>query len=65
VRGSQTEYRDEFVARRSGEVFLYVNDAVIGLPWLSTYFYEKNFFRDKNYGKAMIAIRLCASARCN
>jgi hypothetical protein len=53
------------VARRSGEVFLYVNDAVIGLPWLSTYFYEKSFFRDKNHGKAMITIRLCASDKCS
>jgi hypothetical protein len=65
VRGSKTAYRDDFVARRSGEVFLYVNDAVIGLPWLSTYFYEKNFFRDKNYGTATITLRLCAGDGCD
>jgi hypothetical protein len=64
ARDSQTTYRDEFVARRSGEIFLYVNDAVIGVPWLSTYFYEKNLFRDKNYGKAAVTIRLCPSRSC-
>lgn len=59
VRDSKTAYRDEFVAQRSGEVFLYVNDAVIGLPWLSTYFYKKN------HGRAMITLRLCDSDGCD
>ena len=29
-------------ARRSGELFLYVNEAVIGLPGLSNLFYRNN-----------------------
>jgi hypothetical protein len=43
VPGAPTEtYRDTFVAERSGEVFLYVNDAVLGLPWLNDLFYGNN-----------------------
>jgi hypothetical protein len=30
------------VARKDGEVFIYVNDTSIFLPWLLTYFYENN-----------------------
>jgi hypothetical protein len=58
VRGSQNAWRSEFVASRSGEVFLYVNDAVLGLPWLTNVFYRGNT------GKAAITIRLCASDTC-
>jgi hypothetical protein len=29
-------------ATRSGELFVFVNDAVIGLPWLWNYFYQNN-----------------------
>jgi len=32
----------KFVARKDGEVFVYVNDTSIFLPWLLTYFYENN-----------------------
>ncbi|MDQ8732182.1 DUF2235 domain-containing protein [Bradyrhizobium sp. LHD-71] len=35
-------YRSAFIARRSGEVFLYVNDAVIAVPGLISAFYKKN-----------------------
>jgi hypothetical protein len=35
-------YRARFTAQRGGELFLYVNDAVIGLPRLSTYYYKNN-----------------------
>jgi len=43
VPGAPTEtYRATFVAERSGEVFLYVNDAVLGLPWLNDLFYANN-----------------------
>jgi uncharacterized protein (DUF2235 family) len=35
-------YKATFKASRSGELFLYVNDAVIGLPWVSDAFYSNN-----------------------
>jgi uncharacterized protein (DUF2235 family) len=35
-------YKATFKASRSGELFLYVNDAVIGLPWLYDAFYSNN-----------------------
>ncbi len=31
-------YQATFTAQRGGELFLYVNDAVIGQPWLNAYF---------------------------
>lgn len=40
--GSRPQLVDEFVADRDGEVFLYVNDAVVGLPWLADLFYGNN-----------------------
>jgi hypothetical protein len=46
-------YRDEFVAKHSGEVFLYLNEAVIGLPWVHSYFFGNNA------GSAKIKLRLC------
>jgi hypothetical protein len=45
-------YKARFTAQRKGEVFLYVNDAVIGLPWVN-YNYFKN-----NQGTAKITARL-------
>ena len=62
--GVPGHYRDFFVARRNGEVFLYMNDAVIGLPFLSDYFYTNNILKSGNRGKAKISIRLCDSERC-
>jgi hypothetical protein len=64
VAGSPNRYRDVFVANRDGEVFLYVNDAVVGLPWLSGYFYGNGLFHSGNRGKAKTTIRLCDSNEC-
>ena len=35
-------YRATFTAGSSGEVFMFVNDSVIGVPWLSGLFYGNN-----------------------
>jgi hypothetical protein len=35
-------YEAEFRAQRDGEIFLYVNDAVVALPYLSSVFYWNN-----------------------
>lgn len=40
-------HRDQFTARRSGEIFLCVNDAVIGLPWVHGWFYGAMHHRGK------------------
>jgi len=45
-------YRATFTAQRGGELFLYVNDAVIGLPWLNAYFFNRNT------GSARVTVRL-------
>ncbi|TFV41531.1 DUF2235 domain-containing protein [Bradyrhizobium frederickii] len=45
-------YKATFKAARSGELFLYVNDAVIGLPWLGDTFYPNNG------GKAKVTVKL-------
>jgi uncharacterized protein (DUF2235 family) len=45
-------YRDVLKADRSGEIFLYVNEAVIGLPWIYNWFYADH------RGKAKITVRL-------
>lgn len=45
-------YRDVFKADRSGEIFLYVNEAVIGLPWIYNGFYADH------RGKAKVTVRL-------
>jgi hypothetical protein len=37
--------------KRSGELFLYVNDAVVGLPWITDLFYRNN------HGTAHIVVR--------
>ena len=34
------QYTAKFTAQKSGEVFVYVNDAVIGIPGLFDYFYH-------------------------
>ncbi|WP_407117565.1 DUF2235 domain-containing protein [Bradyrhizobium sp. LMG 9283] len=47
-------YRDTFKPNRSGEVFLYVNDAVIGLPWVYDWFYGPPHHR----GKAKVTVRM-------
>jgi hypothetical protein len=44
-------YRTSFKVERSGEIFLYVNDAVIALPWLADRFYGNN------HGSAKIEVR--------
>ncbi|MCC8941718.1 DUF2235 domain-containing protein [Bradyrhizobium sp. Arg68] len=45
-------YKARFTADRSGEVFLYVNEAVVGLPWVTDWFYAAN------KGKAKVTVRL-------
>jgi hypothetical protein len=45
-------YRSTFTAQRGGELFLYVNDAVIGLPWVNDRYFKNNV------GTATIAVRL-------
>jgi hypothetical protein len=45
-------YKARFTADRSGEIFLYVNQAVIGLPWVTTWFYGDH------KGKAKVTVRL-------
>ncbi len=45
-------YRARFTADKSGEIFLYVNDAVIGLPWVSAHYYRNN------KGTAKVTVRL-------
>jgi uncharacterized protein (DUF2235 family) len=45
-------YTARFTADRNGELFLYVNDAAISLPWVYSYFYGNN------HGSAKISVRL-------
>jgi hypothetical protein len=45
-------YTARFSADRDGELFLYVNDATIGLPWVHSYFYGNN------HGSAKVGVRL-------
>uniref|UniRef100_E6VQ24 T6SS Phospholipase effector Tle1-like catalytic domain-containing protein n=1 Tax=Rhodopseudomonas palustris (strain DX-1) TaxID=652103 RepID=E6VQ24_RHOPX len=49
---SRPVYKATFKSQRSGELFLHVNDAVIGLPWLTS-----SFFRN-NQGAAKVTVRL-------
>lgn len=49
---SLVQYKARFVARRDGEIFLYVNDAVIGLPWIHSHFHKNNL------GTAKITVKL-------
>jgi hypothetical protein len=46
-------YTATFKARRSGEVFVYVNDAVIGVPR-----YFDHFYRSNNKGKADLTLEM-------
>ena len=48
-----TSYTATFRARRSGELFAYVNDTVIGIPGYFDYFYRLN-----NKGKADLTLEL-------
>jgi uncharacterized protein (DUF2235 family) len=50
---STTSYTAQFKARRSGELFVYVNDTVIGIPGYFDYFYTLN-----NKGKANLTLEL-------
>lgn len=45
-------YRATFIAERGGELFLYVNDAVIGLPRVNDYYFKRN------HGTAKVTVRL-------
>jgi hypothetical protein len=45
-------YTARFTANRDGEVFLYVNDAALALPWLYSTYYKNN------QGAAKISIKL-------
>jgi len=45
-------YRATFTAQRGGELFLYVNDAVIGLPWVNDHYFKNNV------GDAKVTVRL-------
>jgi hypothetical protein len=49
--GDKTRWTAEFNARGDGEVFVYVNDTSIFLPWLLTAFY------DNNKGSAWVELR--------
>jgi len=45
-------YRATFTAQRGDELFLYVNDAVIGLPWVNNHYFKNNV------GNAKVTVRL-------
>jgi len=50
---STTSYTAKFKARKSGEVFVYVNDSVVGIPGYFDYFYTLN-----NKGRADLTLQL-------
>jgi hypothetical protein len=50
-----TTYTATFKAQKTGEVFVYVNDAVIGLPG-----YFDVFYRSNNKGKSDLTLQLLA-----
>jgi len=50
---STTSYTAQFRARKSGEVFIYVNDTVVGIPGYFRYFYALN-----NRGRADLTLEL-------
>jgi hypothetical protein len=52
-RPSTTSYTATFKAQKTGEVFVYVNDAVIGIPRYFDHFYASN-----NKGKADLTLEL-------
>jgi len=47
----QVTYKATFLADHAGEIFLYVNDAVVAFPWLVRNFYNYN------QGTAKIKVR--------
>ena len=55
LQESGGEWIATFEPRASGEVFLYVNDAVIGLPWVYGFFYWHN-----NHGTANVTLEKIA-----
>ena len=55
--GHDKKFTADFKTERSGELFLYVNDAALPLPWLYQLFYRRN------EGEAMVTVtRACDSA---
>ena len=52
-QGPRQNYTATFKAQKTGEVFVYVNDAVIGIPGYFDYFYALN-----NKGKADLTLEL-------
>jgi hypothetical protein len=55
AKAAATTFTTEIVARSKGELFLYVNDAVVHFPWLTTFFYANN------QGSAQITVEPIAS----
>lgn len=53
-----SELKENFAPGRSGELFLYVNDAVLAVPWLQDFFYRNNA------GEATVTIMRCKSREC-
>jgi hypothetical protein len=47
-------YVSNFIAPNDGELFLYVNDALIAVPFLDTF---EGFYKN-NIGKAKITVKL-------
>jgi hypothetical protein len=55
----QAQYKATFKAPRDGEVFIYVNDSVIGWPGYFDMFYREDALtRMTNKGKADLTIEL-------
>src|SRR5712691_6200912 len=52
----------ELTARTTGEIFLYVNDAVIGLPGIADYFYVGRGKGSRNVGTAKIKVETVTSS---
>ena len=53
-----TFLQESFVPGRSGELFMYVNDAVTALPWLQNIFYKNND------GEATVTVKRCKDREC-
>jgi hypothetical protein len=49
--GPFNRHEENIIARKSGEIFFYVNDAVVAVPGLTGYFYRDNV------GEAEVSIR--------
>ncbi|MCJ2110267.1 DUF2235 domain-containing protein [Methylobacterium sp. E-025] len=48
-----TTYLSEFVAKADGELFLFVNDAIVGVPYFDTC----HWFYDNNRGSAVVRVK--------